>query len=312
MPGVGKSTVAIEAARRHMSGFDAGVLYVDLRAPDGEMLAAIDVAGRLLSDLGVGPENQPERAGHVTLLRSLLADLPVALVLDNARNEAQVRDLIPANRSSLVIITSITPLAGLGQARLLPLQAFDRSDGVELLTALVGQRVTDDPIAAAMIADACAGLPLAISVFGARLRRRPDRVLKDAAASLDGTLATIDDPKASVRAALLAGLAGLSADARRTLLIAAALELVDLSAEALAAVAGIPGSEMRRVVEEMEDRQLLSSSGLHQLIRAVLRDLASEELGEDTLLSAQERRVRWLVKSAQPHISDLTGDDYAP
>jgi Mrp family chromosome partitioning ATPase len=310
MPGVGKSTVAIKAARDHMSGFDAGVLYVDLRGPGGNALTAGEVAGRLLSDLGVGPESQLERSGQVTSLRSLLAEVPVVLVLDNAESEDQVRDLIPANSDSVVIITSSTPLAGLGQAHLLPLQTFGQSDAVELLTTFVGQRATDDPAAAAKIADACDGLPLAISVVGARLRRRPNRSLKDTVAALDGTIETIDDPKESLRATLSAGLAGLSADARRTLLLIAALDLVDLSQDALAAVSGTQPREARRVIEELEDRQLLGSAGLHQLVRSLLRQVASEELTEDDLLSARDRRVQWLVTSAQPHISDLTGSDH--
>ena len=85
MPGVGKSTVAVKIARDHMSGFDAGVLYVNLRGPSGNALTAGDVAGRLLGDLGVGPESQLEHSGQITSLRSLLADVPVVLVLDNAR-----------------------------------------------------------------------------------------------------------------------------------------------------------------------------------------------------------------------------------
>ena len=206
-----------------------------------------------------------------------------------------------------MIITSVTSLAGLGQARLLPLQAFGKPDAVDLLATFVGHRATDDPEAAVKIVDACDGLPLAISVVGARLRRRPERSLGEAAALFNETLETIDDPKESVRATLSAGLAGLSADARRILLLIAALDLTDLSSRALAAVSGVPPRDARRVIEELEDRQLLAASGLHQLVRLLLLDLASEELTEDDLLSARDRRVQWLVTSAQPHISDLTG-----
>lgn len=145
MPGVGKSSVAIQAARKYMADFDAGVLYVNLRGPDGKALTATDVAGRLLSDLGVGPESQSERAGKVTLLRSLIADIPLALVLDNAENEAQVRDLIPANPESVVIITSVTPLAEMGQACLIQLDTLEQRDAVDLLSAFVGERASEEP-----------------------------------------------------------------------------------------------------------------------------------------------------------------------
>jgi hypothetical protein len=43
------------------------------------------------------------------------------------------------------------PLASFGQARLVSLETFGLSGGVDLLIALIGQRTTDDPTAAATI-----------------------------------------------------------------------------------------------------------------------------------------------------------------
>lgn len=47
-------------AYRQPDRFDGGVLYVDMRSPDGRVLSAGDVAARLLRDLGIGPDAIPE------------------------------------------------------------------------------------------------------------------------------------------------------------------------------------------------------------------------------------------------------------
>ncbi|MFD6189336.1 hypothetical protein [Streptomyces sp. NPDC060275] len=84
-------------------GFPDGHLLVDLRGmaddPPGPaelvlgVLKALQVADRDLAR--VGPEGHPE------LYRQVLADQRCLLVLDNARDEAQVRPLLPsAGRAS--------------------------------------------------------------------------------------------------------------------------------------------------------------------------------------------------------------------
>lgn len=307
MPGIGKSTLAIEVARRFMASFDGGVLYVDLRNSDGTFLPTTDIAARLLRDLGAAPEAIRDGDGAVAALRSLLAEVPVLLVLDNARDEKHVRDLVPANPDSIVLITSRRPLAGLGQAMLATLGDFAAADAIELLGEFVGARVVRQPEAAAAIADACHGLPLALAVVGARLRRQEQLALDLFAAELDNSLLTVDDPEATISAALQSGLEAASPAGRRALLLIAALDVLDLSPESIGVIAGLGTAETRKLLEELHDRQLLGQSGLHQLLRALLRELARTELWEDDVASAQERRVRWLVESGQPHIDDLAG-----
>ncbi len=305
MPGIGKSALALEIARRCADQFAGGVLYIDMRAGDGGSRPASDAAASLLRNLGVAPD--AIGADSEALLRSVLADEAVIMVLDNAVDEQQVRGLLPVSGDSLVIITSPTLMAGLGQAQLLTVDEFADADALTLLAGFVGDRAAAEPGAAQTIAEACHGLPLAVSVLGARLRRQPGRALATFASELDGTIAALDDPSRTVTATLKAGLAGASPAARRVLLLVAVLDVRDLSPENVAELAGLTAAKARIVLEELRDRRLLGHAGPHQLLASLLIDLASNELTDHDLSSARERRVKRLVDSAQPHIDKLGG-----
>jgi hypothetical protein len=47
---------------------------------------------------------------------------------------------------------------------------------------------------------------------------------------------------------------------------------------------------------------------MHQLLRVVAARMAAAELDEQQVTSAAERRVMWLVTSAQEHSGDLEGE----
>ena len=95
-----------------------------------------EVLARLLRDLGVKPGQIPagpeERAA---LYRTRLADRRVLIVLDDARDAAQVRPLLPGSASCAVIVTSRHRLADLAGSRLVDLDVLDDDEARGLLTA---------------------------------------------------------------------------------------------------------------------------------------------------------------------------------
>ncbi|RZS30375.1 DNA-binding SARP family transcriptional activator [Herbihabitans rhizosphaerae] len=107
-PAAGKSALAVAWAHQVAGRFADGVLYVDLAAtPD-----PADALAELLDGLGVTehPEDLAERAA---LFRSTVHGMRALLVLDNARDTAQVRNLLPGSDSCVVVVTSRDRLAGL-------------------------------------------------------------------------------------------------------------------------------------------------------------------------------------------------------
>ncbi|WP_290059293.1 AfsR/SARP family transcriptional regulator, partial [Amycolatopsis solani] len=148
--GVGKTALAVRWAHRVRDRFPDGQLYLDLRGfdPDHEPLTPAVAAAQLLRALGTGPRAiPPDPDGRTALWRSLLADRRVLVLLDNARDSAQVTPLLPP--SGTVLITSRQRLGDLiarTGARAVPLSVLPPADARQLLETVLGPAaVAADP-----------------------------------------------------------------------------------------------------------------------------------------------------------------------
>jgi DNA-binding SARP family transcriptional activator/transcriptional regulator with XRE-family HTH domain len=206
--GVGKTALALHWAHQVAEKFPGGQLHANLRGfdPTGTPVAPAQVIRGFLDALGMPPERIPAQPdAQAGLYRSLVADKRMLIVLDNARDERQVRPLLPASPASLVLVTSRNQLAGLAAdgARLLTLDVLTEAEATHLLYARLGAaRAAAEPGAVAEIAGLCAGLPLALTVAAARGAAWPAFSLAALAAELRDTTGPLDalaagDPAAS-------------------------------------------------------------------------------------------------------------------
>src|SRR5271165_6830668 len=91
--GLGKTSLAVHAAHRIRRKFGDGQLYVDLLGATPNPLPAGDVLARFLRDLGVDGRDIPvDEAERAARYRTALARRRMLVVLDNARDAAQVLD----------------------------------------------------------------------------------------------------------------------------------------------------------------------------------------------------------------------------
>ncbi|WP_336207434.1 AfsR/SARP family transcriptional regulator [Nonomuraea sp. LPB2021202275-12-8] len=204
-PGVGKSALALRAAHALRSRFPAGQLYLDL---DGREPA--ELLAEALRALGVDgpPPTSHERSA---MLRSMLAERPMLVLLDDALDAAQVRPLLPGN-DCVVIVTSRRRITELPGALQIGLGELPAHESLLLLGRIAGaERVAREREDALAIVEACARLPLAVRSAGARLAGRPgwslsvlrqrladDRLgeLKEVGASLDRSYRYLPDEAA--------------------------------------------------------------------------------------------------------------------
>src|SRR6185436_18016945 len=109
---------------------------------------------------------------QVAFYRTVLAGKRLVLVLDNARDAAQVRSLLPGGATTAVLITSrnqLTSLVAIEGADQIPLDLFTEDEALELLTMRLGRtRVAAEQTAASDIVSRCARLPLALTVAASR------------------------------------------------------------------------------------------------------------------------------------------------
>jgi predicted ATPase len=184
--GVGKTRLAIEAARSAAPSFEAGIWLVDLAAvADGSL-----VPGAVLSTLGA--DRRPEGAGAssdttdedgaLARLAMRLSHRPALILLDNCEHVitacARVASrLLTASDGAHILATSREPLAIDGEAvfPLDPMPLGDPSSGAESLFVERARRhdVSFEPDAPEAIGEICRltdGLPLAIELAAAHVR----------------------------------------------------------------------------------------------------------------------------------------------
>jgi DNA-binding SARP family transcriptional activator len=173
--GIGKTALAVHIAHDVAKRFPGGQLYVDLAGTSADPAQPPEVQARLLRDLGVQAEDIPaDTDARGARYRSALAGRRVLLLLDDARNAAQVRPLLPGSAGCAVLVTSRARMPDLAASRRLDLAELDPGSGRELFAAIVGAvRADAEPEAAEEIIRFCAGLPLAIRIAAARLAAHP-------------------------------------------------------------------------------------------------------------------------------------------
>ena len=282
--GVGKTALAVHWAHQVAGRFGDGQLYVNLRGfdPSGTPATPAEAIRGFLDALGVPPERLPARQdAQAGLYRGLLTGKRMLILLDNARDEDQVRPLLPASPGSLVIITSRNQLAGLAAAdgaRLLGLDVLTHDEAVQLLSARIGTgRTAAEPAAAGEIAALCAHLPLALAVAAARAAARPRFPLIQLAAELRGAVGRLDaldagDPAASVRAVFSWSYQQLSLDAARLFRLLGVHPGPDISSNAAASLAAVQPPQAGRLLRELARDCLITEHtpgryAFHDLLR---------------------------------------------
>jgi DNA-binding SARP family transcriptional activator/tetratricopeptide (TPR) repeat protein len=304
-PGVGKTVLAVHWAHQVTGRFPDGQLYVNLRGfdPGGTAMAPGEALRTFLDALGVTAEDMPAGlAARAALYRSLLSGRRVLVLLDNARDAAQVRPLLPGSPGCAVLVTSRNQLPGLVAAEgahPLTVHLLSCEDARELLALRAGrERVAAEPDAVNEIIERCARLPLALAIVAARAATNPGFPLTALAAELRearGDLAAFDggDATTQVRAVFSSSYGALSPSAARLFRLLGLHRSPDVSTAAAASVAGGPcGRDLQELARaHLVTENLPGRYAFHDLLRAYANALAQET---DTA-QQRERAVTRLI-----------------
>ncbi|MFD7494918.1 tetratricopeptide repeat protein [Streptomyces sp. NPDC059832] len=308
MPGIGKTALAVHAAHRLHAAYPGGQLYIDLhgfsgRAPydPAEALAVLLHAAGAAGDL---PDSLDER---VARWREWTARRRVLVVLDNARDAAQVRPLLPGAATCRAIVTSRNRLAGLDGASSLLVEVLSGEDAAALFTRIAGaDRVSADPEALARVTQACGRHPLGLHLLASRFRHRKSwdlRHLLDRLAQATDPLDEFDDGElVSVFHFSYTELAGPTQKLLRHLALHPG---PDITVAAATALVGAPpdGARIRRSMDELHDFHLLEEPDLgryrlHDLTRAFALRMFARTEPEKTRAEATGRLLGHYLTTA--------------
>jgi DNA-binding SARP family transcriptional activator len=312
--GVGKTALALHWAHGAASRFPGGQLHINLRGyhPAGAPVTSDEAIRVLLNGLGVPRAQVPDTPeAQAGLYRSLLASRRMLIVLDNARDPDQVRPLLPAG-SSLVLVTSRSALSGLVAdtgAYPVPLGLLAERDAQALLAARLGPgRTAAEPAAVRQITGLCARLPLALAISAARAAAQPAlplTALADELANEQDRLDALDtgEQATSVRAVFSWSYGQLAGPAARMFRLFGSHPGPDISVAAAASMSGVPRPQARRALTELAAASLLTEhlAGryvVHDLLHAYAAELPPDPDAGQERLAARERLVDHYLHTA--------------
>jgi len=308
MGGVGKTTLAVKAAHAVEAEYPDGQVYLDLHGYGADPVSPLEALNYLLRAFGLSGADVPVQVDEAAArLRTLLADCRALVLLDNARDAAQVESLLPGTGQSAVVITSRQELSGLPPAQILRLGLLSPPEGLDLLRAIVGaDRVDPELEPARSIVESCGLLPLALKISAGRLAARPDWPLSHLAGLLRDErrrLDQLEDRELGVRASFDVSIDDLaSSDSGREQRAAAAFTLFgvpdgpDLTVEVAARLLGCDEHAATDALEYLCDLHLVESVGprryrLHDLLRMYARERAEMSISAEEQAAAITRVI---------------------
>ncbi|TDE51544.1 tetratricopeptide repeat protein [Nonomuraea mesophila] len=287
--GVGKSALAIHVAWAVRDAFPDGQLYLNLHgaSPSVRPLQPIEALSRLLRSLGLDAASVPADTDEAAArFRALTMGRRLLIVLDNVRDAAQVRPLLPASRTCAVLVTSRRALASLEGQSLCELGVLSDEDSRALLTRLTARHgVPADENSLAEVARHCGHLPLAISIAAARVATRGTWTLHRLARRLSEErrrLAELEIDDRAVRASLQVSYRDLDPVQARLFRHLSLLDLPQLGTGTVADLTGLPHTDVENLLDRLADAHLVEAVApgrycLHDLTRLLARELAAAE-----------------------------------
>ncbi|GAA1285211.1 AfsR/SARP family transcriptional regulator [Saccharothrix xinjiangensis] len=324
-PGVGKTTLAVHWAHRVKHHFPDGQFHLDLRGyGPGSPVSPLDALEALLRSLHPAADRLPrdvdERAAR---WRSELAARRVLVVLDNARDSAQVRPLLPGS-GSLVIVTSRRKLRGLSAregARHITLDLLTPAEALDLVADAVGvERAEREPDAVTAITELCARLPLALRLAADQAARHPEwslASLRDELADQRDRLTALsvsaqDDTDTDLRSVFDWSYDALDREAAGLFDVLGLHPGDDIGRPAAAALAGLPPATTTAALGRLVEASLVRQRApgryeLHDLLRQYARDHAARR--SDTR-AAVARLMRLHLRTAERARAHLTSQPH--
>ncbi|MGH3390348.1 MAG: trypsin-like peptidase domain-containing protein [Actinomadura sp.] len=324
-PGVGTSTVAIEAARRLAPAFPGGVLHIDLHGLVPEARRSARTVVRIVSEalgleLGSGIQDD---AADFTAFSARLRDRGILLVLDNARDAAHVAPLMKAPASCGLIVTSRDRVQSFADRGLVfRVEPLDRESAVRVLRHCAEEHAPQVSLLD-RIAHLCGDVPLALRMVGARMAGRGDlaldylvQLLEEESTRLD----YLDGGDRAVRAAIGLSYDHLDEPARRTLRLTTAAPGAMVTGEELGHCLDSPPLRHELLLNRLVDRSLaqqevvrsypgglLATFTLYELVQLFARERLAEEEEAATVRDFRHRLVARLCDRLDA-ITDRTPD----
>ncbi|MFI8889245.1 tetratricopeptide repeat protein [Streptomyces paradoxus] len=311
--GIGKTALAVRAARLAVERrvFPGGAISIDLRGYETDSELCVyphQVYSPALKALGVDeidpiPENHGPQF-HSELDRRASQNLPVLILLDNARDPEQVLSLLPSSGIHRVVVTSRNAIAPLlPDATNLRLDVLPHEDAASLIKSKAKREFSSSDLDE--LANLCDRLPLALSIVGAILASDPDLSVGELASELlqeEERLEGLEHEDIAVRAAFQRSYARLSEFHARVFRVLSLNPSADISIDAAALLLDIQHLKAKRALRHLLNCHLVESGNtpgrwtMHDLVRLYALEQAERVDSKEIRHAAQVRLLEYFVR----------------
>jgi DNA-binding SARP family transcriptional activator/tetratricopeptide (TPR) repeat protein len=307
MAGVGKTALAIHAARTAAAQYPDGTFYLNFHTHDPGLptLDAAEALHRLLRMLTAPATRIPDAIGEGTaLLRAQLSRRRAIVILDDAAGPEQIQPLLPSSGQSLFLITTRRTLSGLPGVDALTLDVLPMADAIALFRRVAGQSRAHDEDAAATAVQLCGRLPLAIQLAAGRLAHDYPPRLADLIEELSQSpVPTPDAASPQVMSAFDVSYRSLEPDHQRFFRRLGVSPCASISLAAAAALGGVTLPEAQQALAALLDHHLLARAPgaqfrFHDLIREYAALRATREDSEPERRRAVSRLLNYYLSAA--------------
>ncbi|MFH8366129.1 ATP-binding protein [Streptomyces sp. NPDC018031] len=317
--GIGKTALAVHVAHAARQDFPDGQLYADLRGTGSSPADPQTVLSFFLRALGVPDTEIPDGpAERSALYRATLGRRRVLVLLDNARDAAQIRPLLPGSPGCAVLATSRNRMADLDGAHLVDLDVLRPDEAFGLFAQIVGEERAMLERAETMdTVGACGFLPLAIRIAASRLAARRTWSVSVLARKLADERRRLDELRAgdlAVKATFELGYGQLEPQQARAFRLLGLADGPDISLEAAAAVLGLDRTAAESLLDSLVGSSLLESAvpgryRFHDLVRLYARACAELDEPPAQREAAASRLLDfYLATAAQVYALERPGD----
>ncbi len=308
LAGSGKSALAIAAAHRLAPRYPDGQLFVSLRgySPTGPPREAMEALGTLLRSFDPTARSIPsDMESREAAWRDATARSRILVVLDNARDVAQILPLLPTSPDSLVIVTSRQRMPELDGASFVPVLPLRIEQSRDLLASMLGfPELQSAPADLDRLTELCGHLPLTLTIAAGKLRGRPPEAVSQLVRQLQDQqrgLAALRLGRLDFPAMLTVSYEALQPAEQRLLRLLGTLPLATVDAATAAALLELsPAWEAEEVLEGLRDAHLIEEHDVgnyqvHDLVRrfaASTADAAADDVWRRALVRVADHFVR--------------------
>jgi DNA-binding SARP family transcriptional activator len=303
MGGVGKTSLVLQAAQTLGDNFPDGVLWTNAARSD-----PMQIAEQWAAVYGYDFSGVADLDGRAAALRQVLAEKKALLIFDDLAEAARIRPLLPTAGATVALITTRNAHLALAlDAASLPLRELTPSNGLKLLTRLVGQqRVTEERQVATAVCAQLQNLPLALTIAGRYLALRPRRKLADFAERVRDQgqrLRALELDDLAVRVSFMISWQALDDTQKQIFRWLGVFNGRSFTAAACAAVADLQPYPTQDRLYALVMLSLLHEEGDNRYRQhPLLADFAREQLGDD--LAPSQRMVRYFLSYADEQQRD--------